>query len=351
MKKNSRVALIATTSLALVLSGSLGAQAAPGDWQPGFVNLPAREDGSFIRWDITDESGTMGHVMRFLPDSGYPANEYSGTEMVERTACSGQDFTLNNQFFTANSDYDSITDSNGDVVISGTGYWSLSEQIDSAVTTRIYSEGDLMRTSHLLTNNSANPVTITFKIEHDITDTVAAGTSSSGDNAWTSADRWVSAWDAEANSMVYSIFWGTPDILNTDTISLVDDDTSEPLSTMTVPFTATQTFESFTIAAGAQYQLVLFQSNREYNGTEAGAEAAQAAAVAEFSAANFGLSGRLARGLDTSIPGNWTAGTAAGEELANTGSTMDATPIAFGAFALISAGAGAVFAARRRRTN
>jgi hypothetical protein len=96
--------------------------------------------------------------------------------------------------------------------------------------------------------------------------------------------------------MAYSFFWGAS-LLGTQTLDLIDDEEEDPLTDIVVPWEGSQTFESFTIEPGGQYQLVLFNSNREYDTSgDAAAANVAATAAANAAAAEFenGLSGRAA---------------------------------------------------------
>lgn len=80
-------------------------------------------------------------------------------------------------------------------------------------------------------------------------------------------------------------------------MDLIDDEEEDPLTDIVVPWEGSQTFESFTIEPGGQYQLVLFNSNREYDTSgDAAAANVAATAAANAAAAEFenGLSGRAA---------------------------------------------------------
>jgi|GEM_PF-1778618 len=308
-----RATATAVATLALVFSAPLAAHAS--GWTPGFVNLPAAGDGSFVRWNVTSYDGAMGHVMRFLPDSGYipgdTSTEYSGTEAFLRTACSGQSIKINGVPFTNNADFDSSVDSNGDTVITGTGTWALDQTIDDQVEVRVYAEGDLMRTTHVLTNNSGVAQSVTFGVHYDASDNVSRGTTSSGDSTFDTSDNWFSTWDPATPSMVYSAFWGSPSLYHTASLDLTDYESGAPSADISTEWVGNQTFDTVVIAPGAQYQWVFFQSNHEYDvsgddaADVAASQVAATAATAQFADADYVLTGRLLRGLDATIDSNW----------------------------------------------
>lgn len=352
MKNSLRIASAAIAAISLGFTAPLSASALPGDWiaNDAVVGFPQESDGSYIRWFIDSYSGTMGHVMRFIPSGAYDPmyTDYDGNEIFHRTA-HDQDFSINGLTFVNNNDFDSAEDENGDRVITGSGQWA---GLDDEVEIRVYAEQNLMRTTHLLTNNTVSAIEVEFEVDHSVTDETADGLTSDGDVTFEITDEWFSCWDVTVPSMVYSFFWGAS-LLGTQDLDLVDDDEGDPLTDIVVPWSGPQTFETFTIEPGGQYQLVLFNSNREYDtgGNDAdntvAAKAAANAAAAEF---ENGLSGRAARGLSSDIAGNWTLAAADGEEtLATTGSDSSGAGVSIGIAASLLVAAVAVRRGLRRR--
>lgn len=208
-----------------------------------------------------------------------------------------------------------------------------------------------MRTTHLLTNNTVSAINVEFEVSHE-TDETADGLTSDGDVTFEITDEWFSCWDVGVPSMAYSFFWGAS-LLGTQNLDLVDAEESDPLTDIVVLWEGSQTFESFTIEPGGQYQLVLFNSNREYDtdGDDA-AKTVAAKAAANAAAAEFenGLSGRAARGLSSDIAGNWTIASEGGEEtLATTGSDSSGAGVSIGIAASLLVAAVVVRRGLRRR--
>ena len=356
MKKTTKGLALTASVLALSAFAVTPAQAAPGDWNINDDNniqfASDRPDTSFMQWNISDYAGAMGHVFRLMPEAGYDPNDRSTWgntyELVGRTACSGQHFTVNGQDFAANSNYDISTDSHGDKVITGTGTW---DGLDDAVEIRVYGEGDLMRTTHVFTNNTGSDKTVDLSVYHDVTDNVTNGTTSDGDVEFETSDKYFSSWDVEGPHMEYSFFWGAPGLLDTSSLNLEDYESGDPTAVVNLTWDGTQSFQQFTIPAGATYQLVWFNSNKDYTNGETGAAAASDAAANEFASHNWKLTGRLARGLNADLTGNWLVGPAdvnngSGGSLANTGAELNVGLSVFAGLSAIGAGIALV---RRRR--
>lgn len=349
MKKFTRVACIAATALVLSAALPVAAQAAPGSWTaPASVEIPHPDgDGSSLLWRISSAAGTMGHVQRGSGTFGEYG--YDTDVVVTQLVCTGQDVTLNTLSFVPNADFDSTTEvDTGDFVATGTGTWA---GLDDAVQIRVFGEGDLMRTSHLLTNNTGSPITVTWKMHHDWTDAgaIAHVQTSTGDNVWDASDIWAGAYSEDPGVMVAAFFWATPDLLTNASTAFIDNNLSLPLVNLTEAFSGDQTFNTFTVAPGAKYQLMWFDSNTEAAAeTNDARQAALTTAVAEFGDWEWGVHDRSARGIDVTIAGNWREGhynpqpkTAT---LPNTGARLDGAWIALG----LLVAAGGVFAIRRR---
>jgi len=356
MKKITRVAAVAATAFILSTAIPLSAQAAPGSWTaPADIEIPHPDgDGTSILWHISSAAGTMGHVQR--GSGAYNDYGYLGDVVVSQLMCTSQDVTLNDGAFIPNSDFDSTIDDGGasptnDVIITGTGTWTGIAGLTDSVQIRVFGEGDLMRTSHLLENTTGSPITITWKMHHDATDVVAPANTvtSSGDNVWDASDIWAGVYGADPGQYVYNFFWATPDLLTNSATSWVDNNSpSAAITSLSEPFSGDQTFNTFTVAPGAKYQLIWFDSNVEATtDTPDGRLAAMNTAVAEFGDWEWGIHDRSARGLDVTIPGNWREGhynpDANKPKLPNTGATLDGVWIVLG----LLVAAGGVYTVRR----
>ncbi len=326
----------------------VAAHAAPGDWtSPMSAEIPHPDgDGTSLLWRISSAAGTMGHVQR--GSGAYDGYGYTGGTTVTQLVCTGQDVTLNDLAFVPNADFDSTTEvDTGDYVVTGTGTWA---GLDDAVQIRVFGEGDLMRTSHVLTNNTGSAITVTWKMHHDWTDAgnIAHVQTSTGDNVWDASDIWAGAYSEDPGVMVAAFFWATPELLTNSSTSFFDNSNSQAITNLGTAFYGDQTFNTFTVTPGAKYQLMWFDSN-----TEAAAEtndaraAALTAAVAEFGDWEWGYHDRSARGIDVTIPGNWREGhynpAANTPTLPNTGSTLEGAWLALG----LLVAAGGAFTLRR----
>lgn len=264
-----------------------------------------------------------------------------------------------------NPNLDRVVDAKGDIVISGTGDFRGGD-LDATVEYRVYAEGDLLRTSYVVTNNTGAAITVTPSTYDDTIDNSGSGTTSSGDSAIGNSDLWWTQYDTDFNdidwlstsgytgtlyspSVVFGRYYGSPGLIAadfTDFDPFVGDDNDV-------------TFTDVTIQPGASYQWIFFYQMLSYDqsaGADPGflnqsanaAVVTAAAAASDGAADEFGadleLTGRLARGLDADIAANWVIY----PELADTG--VDASGIAIGGAMLAAAGI-AVVATRRRKAS
>jgi LPXTG-motif cell wall-anchored protein len=340
MKKKSTLISAAALAAALVLVPQ-AAMAAP--FVEDDIIIGDQTNGSL--WDITN-SGGLGHSYFYVNGVTY-----------DRVVCSEGlgALSVENEIFQPDGDgLDQITESGtGDIVISGNGTFP-GVDFNVAAEYRIYAEGDLVRSSHVLTNNTDAPITFTPSVYEDPSDNYSDfATSSSGDNVADLTDRWYSTFDsvydlADENepSAVYTKFWGKNPV-NLNSFTFNNDQNSDDVE-----------FADVTVAPGKSYAWIVYFSYKTYAlstnsdlataqaADVASAQAAGAAAVSEFRSNGSQLpsSGRLVRGLDLSIASNWAPAAAT---LANTGSESAALA-ATGLFAVLS-GIASVMVARRKK--
>ena len=263
-----------------------------------------------------------------------------------------------------NADLDRVVAANGDVVISGTGEFRGGD-LDATVEYRVFAEGDLLRTSYVVTNNTNAAITVTPSTEDDTDDNSGSGTTSSGNGVIGDSDLWWTQYDTDFDgidgldtdsytgtldspSVVFGRYYGSPGLIAADFSEFdpFDGDSGDV------------TFTDVTIQPGASYQWIFFYQMLSYD-QSAGADpldysanagvVTAAAAASDNAADEFGadleLTGRLARGLDADIDSNWVIN----PELADTG--VDASGIAIGGAMLAAAGIAFVATRRRKASN
>lgn len=367
MKKSVLIAALAATGATLV---PVSASAAPVSWSGGEVEVGSgdQNSGSLTIWDLY-EDGSIGHSVRFVNGKEYRqvwCGE-SGGLMVDENYLDYDTFTID-------------TDANGDQVISGTGEFAAAGgTLDAAVEYRIYAEGDLLRTSYTLTNNTASAITFTPSMDEDIGDGIQsngdnfAALTSSGDAQIDTTDWWWSYVEVEEDSnsetndpvptVVFSRFWGTKkgaadlgdfsfEVLDGSTDGQDNDgdgSTDEAGELIDNRDDDEVLFEDVTIAPGASYLWVNFYKMDTYdytlvsvavNGYDANLASATAVVNSAANDLKSGeLTGRYARNLDLTVENNWGP-----LQLPTTGS--DSTGIVLAGLALALMG-GAVLVRRR----
>jgi LPXTG-motif cell wall-anchored protein len=333
MKSKKLAIATAFATIAIALAPT-AAHATP--FSGGHVVIGNNTDGA--DWQIYADGGI---------DHSYV---YVAGQTFDRVICgtSGGLLVDENSFNVDGAGLDQTTDSNGDIVTVGNG--TFSNGLDAAVEYRLYAEGDLLRTSYVLTNNTGTPITFTPSVDEDPSDNSSdSATTTSGDNIVDLNDTWYSTFDVTSPSAVYTKFWGATPV-NVRSLSVAASESSDLVD-----------FANVTIAAGASYNWIFFHSYKGYDvsGDDAAkiaaAQAAGAAAVAEFSASGDALptSGRILRGLDLSIESNWkpaqesSTSSTKKKTLANTGSNDNA--LLEIAAALVVLGSTVLVARRRSR--
>ena len=315
------------------------------------IALPnAAHASSFGGGNVTVGDTTNGADWQIYDDGSIDHSYvYTNGDTFDRVVCGTYGGLLvdGNSFSVNGSGTDIVTDSNNDQVITGTGTFSTtSSSLDAVVEYRLYAEGDLLRTSYVLTNNTSSAITFTPSVYEDPTDNNSdSATSTSGDNLADTNDTWYTTFDSTTPSAVYSKFWGVkPTALNG--FEFNSNESSEEVD-----------FATVTIQPGASYDWIFFHSYKSYSLTgdaaaiDAAASAAGAAAVAEFADNGSALpsSGRIIRGLDLTMESNWHPAVAPtpAPTLASTGSDFTGIVALGGAFLV----GGAVALMRRRKTN
>ena len=345
-----RNAILATSAVALTCSlAATPAFAEP--FEPGAIQVGDFTDtpesggqpivtGSGAYWILGSADGSLDHAFVYLDGvKFFQVLHYGGALSVD------------GELMTPSGELDQTTEeSTGDVVTVGQGTFGA---LQATTEFRLYAEGDLFRSTYVLTNNTAAPITFTPSVYLDLTDAYSASsTTSSGDLALTTDDYWFTQFNSEWKTAAYSNFWGAPgqttvtDVGTLDLETYTDDDV---------------VFGDITIAPDSSFQWILFSSMATYDLNDdlavrdAAAIAAGAAAAAEFGGATPTLAGseRLTRGLDLDIASNWFAAPtveAAQEEvakrqLAETGSEGALLLAVAGPLAIIGA---ILFMSRRR---
>lgn len=381
LKKTFSIAVVAS---AIVASSAMPASAVAWSGSDLFVGNSV----DFTYWDL-DESGSLDHsgIVHDENSDGDLANgedlDADGILDVGEDTNSnsvldlGDDYAFDRVWCGTsggleldgseldNADLDRVVDANGDIVISGTGDFR-SGDLDATVEYRVYAEGDLLRTSYVVTNNTNAAITVTPSTEDDTQDNSGSGTTSSGDSVIGNSDLWWTQYDTDFDdtdwldtdgytgtlyspSVVFGRYYGSPGLIAADFVAFDPFDGENDGVTYT----------DVTIQPGASYQWIFFYQMLSYD-QSAGADpdplnkSANAAVVTAAAAASDGaadefgadleLTGRLARGLDADIAANWVIY----PELADTG--VDASGIAIGGAMLAAAGI-AVVATRRRKAS
>lgn len=335
MKNLTRNLTVATLSLALVGLSTLPASAVT--FNGGGVTIGDLTNGTY--WVLDDRNGATGHSRMYV----------DGAEFLQVVHYSGH-LSIDGQEMSYSTDFDLSTDGNGDQVMIGVGTFG---SLDVTAEYRAYAEGDLLRQTWVMTNNTRSSVTVTPSVYEDISDFFSeSGTTSSGDILLTTADYWYTQFDSRfvngdttvGQTVVYSKFWGSPDHTRLTSVS--------PDLVLTDYGDGRVEFTDITIKPGASFQWVTFHSMATYDisgdeaATDLAAIAAGEAAVAEFGDSDPTLSGsaRLTRELDLTIPSNWFSG-GVSEELAPTGGDDIALLTLFASIGLFAASV----AVRQRR--
>lgn len=332
MKKQIFAAGSLAISFALVAAPTV---ASADPWSGGQVVIGDSTNG--YSWEI-DGGGSIDH-----------SYVYVDGQQFDRVICGTEGgLMLNgNGFSDTVTSLDKTVDSFGDHVITGAGTFDGTD-LSATVEYRLFSAGDVLRTSYVLTNSTQAPITVTPSVHEDPSDNSSdSAFSTDGNNTADTADSWYSTFDVENTSAVYTKFWGAkPVTLNG--FAFADSESSETVE-----------FAPITIAPGESYNWIFFHSYRAYTLSgnsdpalklaedNAAATAAGRAAIAEFRSNGNALpaSGRLVRGLDLSIASNWAPAQDV-PTLANTGSEDFLTGLA--GLGLIALGSAAIIANRRK---
>ena len=383
LKKTFSIAVVAS---AIVASSAMPASAVP--WSGS--DLIVGDSVDYTYWDL-NEAGSLDHS-GIVHDENSDGQLANGEDLnADGILDAGEDTNSNGELDLGpdyefdrvwcgtsggleldgddldNADLDRVVAANGDVVISGTGEFRGGD-LDATVEYRVFAEGDLLRTSYVVTNNTNAAITVTPSTVDDTTDNSDSGTTSSGDSAIGNSDLWWTQYNTDFDdndwlgydgytgtlyspSVVFGRFYGSPGLIAAD---FSDFD----------PFGGESddvTFTDVTIQPGASYQWIFFYQMLSYDQSaganpdpeedlSANAGVVTAAAAASDNAADeFGadleLTGRLARGLDAHIDSNWVIN----PELADTG--VDASGIAIGGAMLAAAGIAFVATRRRKASN
>jgi LPXTG-motif cell wall-anchored protein len=322
----------------------------------------AAHASAFTGGDVTVGDTTNGFQLQLDVNGSIDHSEWylNGQEFSHVVCGTNGGLMVNDDYFSPDgSGLDSVTDSNNDIVITGNG--SFPNQISAAVQYRIYSAGDLLRTSYLLTNNTSAATTFELSVEEDPSDAYSAnGTSTNGDTTADLNDSWYNTFHTNNGeigneysskpSISYTKIWGQkPTALNGfefGKMNLAQDGVDQSSESVI--------FETITLAPGESYQWIMFASFKTYDlsgdaaADIAAAKAASQSIIAEFlnNGTKLPTSGRLVRNLDLSVANNWNIA-AAVPTLANTGA--ESLYLATGALLAILTGAGFVWL--RRRSN
>jgi LPXTG-motif cell wall-anchored protein len=294
-------------------------------------------------WYI-DAKGDIGHSYVYVNGQSYE-NVYCGTD-------GGLD--VNGQSLNRNSDFELVTDTNGDKVISGTGFFG---NLTVEAEYRMYAEGDFLRVLYVITNPTASPITFTPSVYEDPSDNYSdAGTTTDGDNQAETSDNYYTAFDATSPSVVFTRVWGSPGNFGVVDVNGLD---------ITVGNSDEIEFSDVTINAGAKFQWIIYTRLGAYDLTgdesakTSSALASNVAGVGQFDA-SWVPNQRLAVGLDASIPSNFdltpaptpspsaSPTTVPAASLAKTGAEVDW--LLLGSLIAVVAGAGFLALGRRKRT-
>lgn len=326
--------IAAGAALAALLTGTSATVASATAWFGGDITIGDSTNGSV--WYVNEE-GSIDHSDFYLNGVDFDqvvCGTYGGLMIDGDTLSDNDDLDLTEEVAT------------GDQVVTGTGSF-LSGDLTASIEYRVYAEGDLLRTAYTLTNDTGSAITFTPSVYEDPSDGSSDdATSSSGDNLADLDDVWYTTFGdigGSPASAVYTKFWGNPNqitVVDVNDFSFKDSQTSDDVI-----------FGDITLEPGESYLWVFFHSYKTYdNSGDDAADIAAAVAAGDEAVAEFGdsllLTGRLARGLDTSLSTNWSY-TAEEEDssLPNTG--FDSTSVL--QFAAILVVGGAAVAVTRRR--
>lgn len=356
LKKMLAVVAVSALPILGVVSPAFAA-----DWD-GSSDIIVGNSTDFTYWDI-DDDGSIGHS-GIVHDDADDALDYEFTQVWCGTSGT---LTINGYGPTMSGPGAIETDANGDKVVAISGSYA-EGAIDLDLEIRAYSEGDLVRTTYVLTNTTNETLTFTPGTYGDTDDDSGYGNTMTGGAALTNNDLWWTAYDPKLNtfrhfnsgnfsSVVFGRYYGSIGkivVADTSGFNSFEGDDDDVV------------FGDMTLAAGESYQFVLFYQMLSYDiKDESGqidqsvatssAATVSAQAASEFGGTNPALSGRLLRSLDLTIPMNWIQADGdggdggdgdSGEEngLPETGANLS---IQLFSLAIIAVGAGIV-ALRRR---
>ena len=352
LKKMLAVVAVSALPILGVVSPAFAA-----DWDGGDITVGNSTD--FTYWDI-DDDGSINHS-GIVHDDADDALDYEFTQVWCGTSGT---LTINGYDPTMSGPGAIETDANGDKVVAISGSYA-GGAIDLDLEIRAYSEGDLVRTTYVLTNTTNETLTFTPGTHGDTDDDAGYGNTMTGGAALTNNDLWWTAYDptldrsphfdsGNFSSVVFGRYYGSIGkivVADTSGFNSFEEDDGDVV------------FGDMTLAAGESYQFVLFYQMLSYDiKDESGqidqdvatssAATVSAQAASEFGGTNPALSGRLLRSLDLTIPMNWIQADGdggdgdSGEEngLPETGANLS---IQLFSLAIIAVGAGIV-ALRRR---
>jgi len=282
---------IVTGGIALALLAGTASPAFASSFSGADVWIGDSTNGT--KWYL-DVTGGIDHSYVYVDGFAYD-RVYCGTD---------GGLQVDGDELSSNSDFDLVTDGNGDVVVTGTGTYG---DLTVAAEYRAYAEGDFLRTAYVLTNPTSDPITFTPSVYEDPSDAYSdAATTTNGDNVVDTTDNYYTTFDTqdtdEGPSVVFSRFWGSPSAFGVASVGDLDITSNEVSDDVT--------FSDVTIAAGESYLWITYTRMGSYVVTgdkatdDAEALVSSAAGVSEFSA-DWVPSERLQRDLDTSISSNW----------------------------------------------
>lgn len=339
---------IAGAAGALVAGSAFPAAAAPVDFTGNDIFVGT--DSDFTYWYL-DDDGSISHS-GIVHDADADDNLDSGDYEFDRVWCgTSGGLMLDGDEFSSDVTAKIDTDSNGDQVVTGAmANW---QGLSATAEFRVYSEGDLLRTTYVLTNNTNSAITVEPSTTDDTSDSSGEGTTMSGDSTFELTDLWWTQYSTAYQSqnwfdtsttfpsVVLGRYYGSVGkiTLTADTqFDPFDDDYNDVV------------FGSVTIQPGASYQFVFFYQLLDFDQSAGNGAATDAAALAvsnhaadEFGGTNPKLSGRLSRGLDLTIASNWNTDAT----LAETGYDASGLGLAGAMLAL----AGTAVIVRRRKAS
>lgn len=342
---------ITGVSAALIAGCAFPAAAAPADFTGGYVYVGT--DYDFTYWDLDTDGGIShsGIVHDDDADGQYDAGDDYEFDRVWCGTSGGLE--LDGNGFSSDATEQIDTDSNGDQVVTGAmANW---RGLSATAEFRAYAEGDLLRTTYVLTNNTNSAITVTPSTTDDTSDSSGEGTTMSGDSTFELTDLW---WTQYSTAYLSENWWDTSDHFpsvvfgryygSVGSVTLTSDTAFDPFADTYDDVV----FGDVTIQPGASYQFVFFYQMLSFDQSAGYGAATDAAALAvsnhaadEFGGTNPALSGRLARGLDLTIASNFAPATT--PDLASTG--FDASGLGLAGAVLALAGA-AVIVRRRKAT-